>query len=201
MIEYNSIFIDLDGPVLDGKHRHYKCYVDIVQKYKGVPLNIEEYWERKRNKENVKNIIKDSLLNIEREQFITDWLDNIEDLQYIKLDKLKPLISDTIKNMRKKSSNVYLITKRNNIDNLYLQLETYKLIDLFDEILVADKVSKYELAITKEVNRSLVIGDTEVDVELASMINARFIGILNGLRNKSFFEGYECYDELFEIRL
>ena len=87
-LEY--IFVDLDGTLLDGKIKHYMCYSDIIKKYGGTPICIDEYWEMKRNK-----IKRDKLLDItdfkgRYNQFLNCWIDNIEKDEYLKYDKLKP---------------------------------------------------------------------------------------------------------------
>ncbi len=43
-----TVILDLDGPVLDGKLRHYDCYRRILGNYHFTPLGIDEYWELKR---------------------------------------------------------------------------------------------------------------------------------------------------------
>ena len=44
---YDYIFLDLDGTILEGKYKHYKCYTDTVNILEGIPLDINIYWEMK----------------------------------------------------------------------------------------------------------------------------------------------------------
>ena len=90
MKKLDYIFLDLDGPILEGKNRHYQCYKDILKRHGGTVLDIDVYWDMKTSK-----IKRDILLlksNFEKtyEVFFQEWMQNIEDEKYLSLDVLKP---------------------------------------------------------------------------------------------------------------
>ncbi len=201
---YDSIFIDLDGPILDGKYRHYNCYRDIIKKFGGVPLDIETYWEMKRERKDLKVILSYSNINASSENFKELWIQNIEEDSYLKYDKLKPEIINSILRFKTKADNIYLVTMRSNEKNLFKQLDNLRLSHLFDKIVICNYIknqSKYSLLKNEPRTNAIFIGDTEVDLEAARLLNVKFIGIINGLRNSNFFIGEETCEELYLINI
>lgn len=204
MKKYNCLFIDLDGPIIDGKYRHYYCYKDIINYYGGVPIDIELYWNMKRDRVNIKTILKESQFNEPHEKFMEIWLDNIERNDYLKYDYLKPDIVNTINRFKESAESIYLITMRNNHNNLMMQLQHLSINNVFNKVLVCnsdDYQPKYKLIKTELYGIGVIIGDTEIDMEAANLLNTRFIGIRNGLRNYKVFEGIESYEELYMVIL
>lgn len=202
MIKYDNIFFDLDGPILDGKLRHYNCYKDIVTKMSGRVVDIEEYWTAKRNGNNRAIIENESLLSGKYEEFIAEWIERIETKEYLKFDVLKPEIQATLIRFKAITKNLILITLRNNRDNLDWQLERYNIKKLFDKIIVCAQKegnSKYEELENMNLGKSLLIGDTEIDIEAANMTGIDFIGIANGLRTEKIFQKNVYYDEVKDI--
>ena len=83
------IFFDLDGPILDVSDKYYSVYRDILLENGEKPLPKREYWDFKRTKFSVENILlktnSDSLVNI----FKDLWLSKIETTKYQQLDQLQ----------------------------------------------------------------------------------------------------------------
>ncbi|MDO5572629.1 MAG: HAD hydrolase-like protein [bacterium] len=201
MIKYDNVFIDLDGPILEGKERHYACYKDIVTEMNGVVIPLEKYWNLKRQRKNHYILQELSQLGNSTDLFMNCWLTRIEEKKYLQLDELKPHIKEALEKIRLFADRVVLVTMRQNKENLFWQLESLGLLPFFDEILVCEGTDKYSKAETikkycREIN--LFVGDTEVDVFTADTLNIDFVGINNGLRNSTIFVGRHSVNELIE---
>lgn len=205
MKKYKYIFLDLDGPVLDGKQKHYNCYKNIVEEMGGIAIDIETYWEEKRNGNNKKIVMEYSGLSdcVKYEMFISEWKKRIETISYLKFDTLKPQVKEVLYKVRKICDRLILVTMRNNMQNLIWQLKSLEIYESFDDIIACnsgDKDIKYKAIMNKYLNEdikeSLVIGDTEVDLYTADRLGANFIGIINGIRNEKVFQKSKSYYEM-----
>lgn len=201
MISYDHIFIDLDGPILDGKKRHYECYKDIVSELNGTVIPQEEYWNLKRQKQNHYILYELSQLKDKTDIFMSRWVTLIEDKEYLQYDELKPNIKVALTEIGSFGNKVILVTMRKNKDNLFWQLEKLGLCHFFDKILICDGIdinSKAEQIADSFGGGNLFIGDTEIDIYTADVLDMDFVGINNGLRSKSIFLDRYSVNELFE---
>ncbi len=115
---FDYIFLDLDGPILEGKFRHYACYKDIIKKYGGNALEIDYYWELKRNKITRDIILEKSNFQESYEIFFKEWMISIENEKYLNLDILKPEVVETLKSWRNITDKIVLVTMRQNREYL-----------------------------------------------------------------------------------
>lgn len=202
MIKYDYMFLDLDGPILDGRLRHYNCYKDIIEDMGGIPLDTDAYWNAKRIGLNKKIVCEESGISVDYSKFIEEWKNRIEDIKYLKYDVLKPGFLDVIKIMKNFSKKLCLVTLRNNKENLLSQLEWLGIKEIFSEIVVcsgSDINPKYLALKEYSFDKAILIGDTEIDIEAADMLGTDFIGIINGLRTEAIFKNKKCYNELIDI--
>lgn len=201
-MKFDYIFLDLDGPILEGKQRHYQCYKEIVERYGGNILDIDLYWDMKRSM-----ITRDILLNKSNFQgtyeiFFQEWMKNIEDEKYLILDVLKPQVVEVLNSWKEFTSNIVLVTMRQNREFLIQQLKNLAVYDFLDEIIDCPpqrKNTKYEALKNKAFNSAIFIGDTEEDTKTAKMLNIKSIGITNGLRKKEFLDADYYYEEIKDI--
>lgn len=201
-MKFDYIFLDLDGPILEGKQRHYQCYKEIVERYGGNILDIDLYWDMKRSM-----ITRDILLNKSNFQgtyeiFFQEWMKNIEDEKYLILDVLKPQVVEVLNSWKEFTSNIVLVTMRQNREFLIQQLKNLAVYDFLDEIIDCPpqrKNTKYEALKNKAFNSAIFIGDTEEDTRTAKMLNIKSIGITNGLRKKEFLDADYYYEEIKDI--
>ena len=200
---FDYIFIDLDGPILDGKLRHYNCYVDILKKYDGIPLSINEYWESKRNKVSRDVLLKKSGFSYNYETYLHEWVTSIERPEYLQYDVLKPRVSETLEAWKQNySRKLVLVTMRQNRQNLLVQLKQLDILNMFDEVIDCNPfINEPKYTMLKEIkfNRAIFIGDTEEDVYTARKLDIPIIGILNGLRNKDYLHADRYVDEICQI--
>jgi len=199
---FEYIFLDLDGPILEGMHRHYQCYKDIIASFGGTPLNIEVYWDMKRSKVTRDIILKESNFQASYADFFESWMNKIESQPYLELDLLKPKVSATLASWKNITDNIVLVTMRQKRDNLIQQLKYLEIYSFFDEVIDCPphrKNTKYEALKHKAFNSAIFIGDTEEDTNTAKKLNITSIGITNGLRKRQFLDADYYFPEIKDI--
>lgn len=199
---FDYIFLDLDGPVLEGKYRHYQCYKDIVDLYGGDVLNIDTYWDMKRSKVSRDIILSRSNFKGSYQNFLTAWMSNIEREKYLKLDFVKPEAIEAIKKWETVSDKTVLVTMRQNRVFLINQLKSLGVYSLLNEVIQCPPIkrnAKYEALKDKKFTSAIFIGDTEEDTNTAKMLRIKSIGITNGLRKKEFLDADYYSKEIKDI--
>lgn len=202
--KYDYIFLDLDGTILDGKNRHYHCYTDIVNKYGGVLLDINCYWEMSRHRVDKRKLLELSEFRGTYQQYREEWIQRIEQKEYLEYDILLPETITTIKNLRECAQHLYLVTLRNHRENLMWQLQRLHILNLFERVISGipgEKRTKYDLVKEIPMENALFIGDTEIDLETAKLCGGEFKGVLNGIRSREAFPEAQVYENLSELYL
>jgi phosphoglycolate phosphatase-like HAD superfamily hydrolase len=199
---FDYIFLDLDGPILEGKYRHHECYKEIIETHGGELLNLDTYWNLKRSKIKRDVILLKSNFHGTYDIFFESWMKNIENEKYLKLDILKPNVIETLKEWKNITNKIVLVTMRQNRGFLLQQLKELGINNLLDEIIDCPPQrinTKYEALKNKSFTNAIFIGDTEEDTKTAKMLNIKSIGITNGLRSKEFLDADYYYEELQDI--
>ena len=191
------IFWDLDGPILDVSDKYYSVYRDILLEKGEKPLQKKEYWDLKRAKVSVKNILLKTNSDSIIKYFEDLWLSRIETKNYQQLDKLqyniKNILGDCTENNR-----LVLVTLRRSRKMLLKQLNQLRIIQYFEDILSSgvnirprwkikdDLIKKY---IGQENSDDhILIGDTETDIEAGKHLNFQTMAISNGIRNEKILK-------------
>lgn len=197
MNDIKKIFLDLDGPLLDGRERHYFCYRSILQKFGFEPVGINEYWREKRARRNRRELLKLSGAEEIHDDFIAAWLALIESPEVLALDKLQEGAVDCLRGWKEQKKDLIVVTMRKDRQALDDQLRTFALYPLLDAVLVCDhaqggagkaaEVRKMYPNIRFEGN-TLWVGDTEVDWEAARSLGCNIVLISNGLRSQEYLE-------------
>jgi phosphoglycolate phosphatase-like HAD superfamily hydrolase len=188
------IVLDLDGPILDGKLRHYFCYRKILAGFGCEPIDIERYWKLKRAAVNRNEILKLSWAEGKYQEFLERWETEIERDEALDLDKVQTGAREKLLSWKDENVSLMLATMRKNETALINQLERLELRELFDEIIVCrhaegseGKASSVKNRISeKETEILLWVGDTEADVKAARILGCRVWAISSGLRNSDF---------------
>lgn len=204
MKQFDYIFLDLDGPILEGKYRHYQCYKDIITKYGGSTIDIETYWEMKRKKITREVLLKESRFQASYNIFFQEWMCSIEDEKYLNLDRLKPEVIETLKSWKDITDKIVVVTMRQNREHLLNQLDKLMVLVLLDEVIDCPpqrKNTKYEALKNKSFEKAIFIGDTEEDTNTAKKLGIKSIGITNGLRKKEFLEADYYFEDIKDIDL
>ncbi|MDQ6990312.1 MAG: HAD hydrolase-like protein, partial [Mariprofundaceae bacterium] len=187
---YKTILLDLDGPLLDGRRRHYQCYADILTAHGYNPMPIDDYWAMKRERKSRREQLAVSGAESIYGEFLAEWLERIEDTRYLALDCVQVGAVGVLRKWASEDMEVILVTMRNNRENLMAQLELLGLLSYLSNVVVCKHalggVGK-AMALKRfipdiDVSSCLWIGDTEADCEAARHLGCRVVLLTEGLR-------------------
>lgn len=203
--KFDLIFLDLDGPILEGIDRHYSCYLSILEDHGGKPIDKESYWSMKRKRVSRRKLLEDSQFGSSYGVFAKAWLERIESEEFLKLDRLKPFVVETIEAWKESLvERVELVTMRQCKARLLVQLDELGVLESLDEVTVcppAREKTKFEALKNREFHSAVFIGDTEEDIKTAKLLGIPSVGILNGLREKEFLDSEMYAAELKDVDL
>ena len=195
-----QIFLDLDGPLLDGKERHYHCYRSILEKFGFKPIGIDEYWEKKRALVNRRDLLSLSGAEVIYDDYLAAWLATIESPKMLALDKVQEGAVDRLRGWREQGIELVLVTLRKDKQALEEQLKLLGLRQFLDMVLVCDHAEGGEgkadavrnfLQGKTLIENALWIGDTEADWEAAKSLGCGVVLLSNGLRNEAYLKSLE----------
>ncbi|EDN71225.1 Haloacid dehalogenase-like hydrolase [Beggiatoa sp. PS] len=195
------IILDLDGPLLDGRFRHYQCYKDILEKRGYTPMPREKYWEMKRNRQDRKQLLAVTGAEAIYDCFLTEWLDRIESMEMLALDKIQPSAITKLQEWRNSGILILLATMRQHPKRLHKQLHDLGIKSFMDQIVVCDyrKGGIGKALAVKDVvpdlspKCSLWVGDTEVDFKAAKFLGCPVWLIYQGIRSKAYLASLQTY--------
>jgi phosphoglycolate phosphatase-like HAD superfamily hydrolase len=197
MQQIQQVFLDLDGPLLDGKQRHYHCYSNILKKYGFQPIGLDEYWEKKKLLLNRRELLRLSNAEAIYDEYLNDWISIIESKESLLLDKVQEGALECLQTWKRLGVNLVLVTLRKNKEAVEEQLRLQGLAEYLDTVLVCDHVSgglgkANAVRECQDVeimpDKSVWIGDTEVDWEAARSLGMDIILVGNGLRSKTLLD-------------
>jgi phosphoglycolate phosphatase len=186
------IVLDLDGPILDGRLRHYACYRDILLELGREPIDIDRYWALKREMTGRDKVLELSGAENEYDRFLQKWLANIERDEYLKLDRIQDGAKEKLAAWKERSDIVVILaTMRNDRSALIQQLDDLEISGLLDKIVVSPHKYGAEgkaRAVLDSLSRGdlsdgLWIGDTEADIHAAEFLKCQVWALSCGLRN------------------
>ena len=191
-----NLFFDLDGTLIDISERHYQVYRSIILELRGAPLSKTIYWKLKRNKSSISVLLSRSRLpKIFLHDYQSRFIEKIEELKFLELDKIFNYTIPTLDSLSK-TSNLYLITFRQSVDLTNKQLKKLKLTDKFIDIKVGRldpsgvKTKNLMVKQVKPGSNVMIIGDTEDDILTAKKLSIPSIAVTSGLRSKKKLEEY-----------
>ena len=188
-----TIFLDLDGTLIDVRRRHYQAYADTLLEVGRHPRPEPEYWARR----------LDGASNVElmgareaavRQLLLSRWLRLVESPDYLRLDTPFPGARRTI-SILARSHDLVLVTLRKQRRALIDQLRELAMIKFFTAIYTWDSAREahskpdiIRLFAPTYPRTATVVGDSEADVEAARALGLRSICVANGLRHRRFLE-------------
>jgi phosphoglycolate phosphatase len=189
-----AVILDLDGPVLDGKRRHYACYSQILRKHGYASVNLDSYWHMKRERVDLGQLLSASGAGMFTEDFRQSWLELIEQPEFLALDGLQPGAREKLLQWRVQRVRLILVTLRRHPERLHRQLTSLGLDVLLDQVVVCEhsrgglgkgQQLKNEVADISPAD-CLWVGDTEVDIEAARSFGCPVWAVACGLRSESY---------------
>jgi phosphoglycolate phosphatase-like HAD superfamily hydrolase len=195
-----KIFLDLDGTILDVKHKCYRLYVNLLSHGGFNTVDIATYWKMKRNKVSEKEIASKTTTPMFARYYIERFMSLIETMDYLTLDSVFDSVYETLDKWFS-DHNLYLVTLRQNGFNLNCQLSFFDLHKYFKHIYNVGEIGvKKEYLIKHEVSdqtNCVIIGDTEADIEAGKILGIKTVAVTSGVREKYLLEKI-CPDILVE---
>jgi phosphoglycolate phosphatase-like HAD superfamily hydrolase len=189
----STLVLDLDGPLLDGKQRHYRCYSDILEESGFKPIPVQQYWDMKRNRVNRRDLLAFSGAVSFYDEFLESWINRIETRKYLQLDRLQNHVIDVLSQWKLEKRRLVLATMRNSPLNLTWQLEQLELEHYFDDVVVVNsgrggenKASEVRPKLRCNLENVIWIGDTEIDIAAARKLRIKVCALTCGLRTREF---------------
>lgn len=189
-----TLILDLDGPILDGRLRHYACYRRILEAHGYVPLRPEDYWRMKRARAGRRAQLAASGAGDLYEEFSRAWLEQIELPELLALDRLQPGVTAKLREWRDLGIRLILATMRRYPERLEGQLVSLGIRAYFGHVVACEHrsggVGKARMVRATvgglDPERCLWVGDTEADVEAARVFGCPVWAVTGGLRTRSY---------------
>jgi phosphoglycolate phosphatase len=189
------IFLDLDGPVLDVSGRYHRVHQGTVEELGGRPLPQSEYWKAKRNRVPEPEILaRTGLSPAAAAQAEAERLRRIETSQYLTLDLPWPWSAAVLGELARFAP-IALVTLRSHPDRLAKQLDALDLIRHLECVVAGrgDGTTAAKAALIRQSgifwnSGSVLIGDTEVDVESGRALGLRTVALGCGIRTPALLE-------------
>lgn len=188
-----TLFIDLDGTIIDASARLYRLHQDMVQKVGfTTPHSREEYIALKQIPIPEEEIISFITEPTQRNFYLQQRERNIEAWNYLALDVLFPWAKEALE-LLKKHNTLILCTRRRNEKQVLKQLHHLGINNLFHDSIISPEQKKEKIETHPQFvkKRSIIIGDTEEDIETGKKVGIKTIAVLSGYRNKEFLQKYE----------
>jgi phosphoglycolate phosphatase-like HAD superfamily hydrolase len=193
-----TILLDLDGPLLDGKNRHYQCYYEILKENEMTPMPIEQYWKMKRSCCSIYQQLAITNSESINKQYLDQWPELIESPNMLILDQVQPGAIRKLLEWKGEGIYIALVTMRNHKNALMEQLNYLSLLPYLDDVIVTQyskggkgKSAAVSAKYAKEILRDAMwIGDTEVDFVASQDIGCKVCLVSNGIRSYEFLSQF-----------
>jgi phosphoglycolate phosphatase len=201
-----TIFLDLDGPILECKMRHYACYLDLCRSRELHPLTREEYWELKRQRVNGATLFQRSGARGDGSDLMRSWIALVEQPGYLALDAVHPWVFDVLSSWVAGGARLCLATLRSNVAGLHAELENLGLRRFFDRVVVSDSAAGGEgkaaaaAASGVDPQSSVWVGDTEVDAVAANSVGSRLYLVTCGIRTEEYLRSLRTGEVVSDLR-
>src|SRR5579864_9196948 len=95
-----TVFLDLDGPILECRARHYACYLELCRRFGVTPRGPERYWGLRRQRVGAVDLLRAGGARAEEAVIRQAWIDSIEEPRFLSLDYVYPLVLETLATWR-----------------------------------------------------------------------------------------------------
>ncbi len=133
-----TLVLDLDGPILDGRLRHYACYRRILRAHGYAPIGLQDYWRMKRGRAGRREQLAASGAETLYEEFSRAWLEQIERPELLALDRLQDGVTTKLREWRDRGTRMILATMRRYPERLEEQLVSLGIRAFFDHVVVCE---------------------------------------------------------------
>ena len=187
----STLYLDLDGTLIDIRLRHYRAYSEAVSSLGGTPLPRRAYWARRRRGSSSPALLGE-VEDTYRERFLAQWLVRIESPPYLRLDTLIPGTRRALAALAE-SYDLTVVTLRRDWGCLIEQLSRLGLMDFVSTVYgrgssdqANSKANLIRLAGSRADARSIVVGDSEEDIRCARELGLASVCVTSGVRNHRY---------------
>jgi phosphoglycolate phosphatase len=188
-----SLFLDLDGPILDVSERYFRVHQYILKELGSRRLvrSKSSYWNMKRDRQPLSAILeKLSQPRVDQAAFSRLWLANIESPEYLILDQVIPGATKQLLELGRLFTLV-LVTLRHNRNGVHEQLRNLGLQPLLTKVLCQAPAQDRSWEVKRDLiaesglisNAAWIVGDTEVDIRAGKALGMGTVAVLSGIRN------------------
>jgi HAD superfamily hydrolase (TIGR01549 family) len=186
---------DLDGTLVESNQTIYKA-TEFALNHLGIEFNVNENEFAQKIGQHFNDIFDSFNINVtDFEEFIDIYKENYFD--QMKYSKLYDFVEETLKELKNRNTKISLLTTKgqDQADKIinYFDLGTY-----FDLVMgrrdgIAHKPSAESLLIicnelNVDVTNTLIIGDTELDIQCGKNAGTKTCGVLYGYRTRKLLE-------------
>lgn len=186
-----SIAFDFDGTIVNCEIRQVEVLRSILRRGNVNMKNFDfkKWWELKTNGSSTYDaLIKMQIPEKTAVNIRNNWLDIIENPEWLDLDSLKRNATELFKELNKLNKSIFIITARKSKHLFHNQIKKLSLDDLISASFVVNPYNSKEekKEILNLLKPSFFVGDTEVDYYSSMESKINFIGITDGQRSKQF---------------
>lgn len=202
-----TIFLDLDGTLLDSRERHIVVLENALKECNIYDIDLSSYMSYKANGNRTIDFLKKKLeLNSEVSEKIADiWRFTIEEEKYLERDVLYEDSVPFLKLIKERGYKTIIVSARKNREYIIKKIKTSAIDCLIDDIIIVSPFNatneKFMAFIRSKDENSVCIGDTEVDYEAGKKAEILTFMLNRGFRSKEYWEKkhIKSYCNLFEI--
>lgn len=189
----SRIAFDLDGTLLDSRCRHSSLMADLLSS-KGIDIPTCDLVSFKSNMHNnIEWLQSKGVSEDEAKEINAMWIRDIEKYEYLIFDQLYEGVRELLNDMSK-DFELYLITARNNVKTLQMQLKDIDILQFFTEVVVVESNTLTTSRKSEELRKrciDILIGDTESDLEAATGSECCFFASTYGFRSSKFWNKFQ----------
>lgn len=184
------LFLDLDGPLLDVSARYHGVYSLIAEELGVEPLARQVYWQAKRRQAALEEFFPGATRGSSlKKRYLDRWLACIEAPEWLALDSPVLGAEECLQGLAQ-SYSLYLVTLRRDPAALAAQLEDLDLWPHFRGVYCgwaegtagARVKADWMQPLVKSPHQTAMVGDSEIDILAARLLNIHAIGVSYGIR-------------------
>ncbi|WP_226455374.1 HAD family hydrolase [Pseudomonas sp. AF03-9] len=181
-----NIIFDLDGTLIDSRLRLYQLFQKLVPESR---LDYIQYWDFKFAGLSNEAILSRQFGLGETQviEFRERWMDLIESPEFLSIDTNFPGVHAALSRL-KSEAKLYVCTARQLVDPVYVQLESLKLLEYFESVMVTEQRNTKDFLISQNVkdlsSADWVIGDTGKDIQVGAALGMSTCAVLTGFMKR-----------------
>lgn len=185
-----TIYLDLDGTVLDVFDRLYHLHLDVLLSMGlDAPTTMDDYVRLKRENTPELQIAGNAAVDDSvRTEFHNRRIARIEDEAYLRRDRLFPWSTAALETLRSKGP-IVLVTARRRSQELFDQLRWLQIADGLDGVIQVHGGQQKAEAIVQSpalrAGQEAIVGDTEADIDAGRRLGIATFAVWSGLRSET----------------